>query len=107
MYMPDCLKATLDLMEAPFENLKHHSDFNVGSMSFSVKDLAAEIRKHIPGFECAYEPDFRQAIADSWPSSVDDSCAREEWGWEPAWDLAAMTKDMLAKLGARHTEGKL
>ena len=107
MYMPDCIKATLDLMEVPFDNLKHHSDFNVGSMSFDVTALAAEIKKHIPEFECTYEPDFRQAIADSWPSSVDDSAAREEWGWAPAWDLSAMTKDMLEKLGKRHKEGKL
>ncbi len=107
MYMPDCIKATLDLMEAPFDNLKHHSDFNVGSMSFDVTSLAAEIKKHIPEFECTYDPDFRQAIADSWPSSVDDSAAREEWGWAPAWDIEAMTGDMIEKLGARHKEGKL
>jgi nucleoside-diphosphate-sugar epimerase len=105
--MPDCIKATLDLMEAPFDNLKHHSDFNVGSMSFDVSTLAAEIKKHIPEFECTYNPDFRQAIADSWPSSVDDSAAREEWGWAPAWDIEAMTGDLIEKLGARHKEGKL
>jgi nucleoside-diphosphate-sugar epimerase len=107
MYMPDCLKATLDLMEAPFGDLKHHSDFNVGAMSFSVADLAAEIKKHIPEFECSYEPDFRQAIADSWPSSVDDSAARKEWGWAPSHDLSSMTKDMLEKLGKRHADGQL
>jgi len=97
----------MDLMEAPLESLAHHSDFNVGSMSFSAGELAAEIARRVPGFECSYEPDFRQAIADSWPSSVDDSAAREEWGWEPAWDLAAMTGDMLDKLGRRHAEGRL
>ncbi|MCP4677913.1 MAG: L-threonine 3-dehydrogenase [Deltaproteobacteria bacterium] len=107
MYMPDCLKATVDLMEAPFETLKHHSDFNVGAMSFTVAELAAEIKKHIPGFECSYEPDFRQDIADSWPSSLDDTAAREEWGWVPEYDLTAMTTDMLEKLGKRHAEGKL
>ncbi len=107
MYMPDCLKATMDLMAAPFDELVHHSDFNLGSMSFSAGELAAEIAKHVPGFECAYEPDFRQAIADSWPSSIDDSAAREEWGWEPSYDLAAMTKDMLDKLRKRHADGKL
>lgn len=107
MYMPDCIKATLDLMEAPFDKLKHHSDFNVGSMSFTVKEMANEIKKHIPEFKIDYDPDFRQAIADSWPSSVDDTCAREEWGWKPSWDLATMTKDMLEKLGKRHAEGKL
>ncbi|MDD5306423.1 MAG: NAD-dependent epimerase/dehydratase family protein [Deltaproteobacteria bacterium] len=107
MYMPDCLKATMDLMAAPFETLKHHSDFNVGSMSFSAGELAAEIKKHVPEFKVAYEPDFRQAIADSWPRSLDDTCARQEWGWKPAWDLAAMTKDMLEALRKRHTAGKL
>ncbi|MBN2359762.1 MAG: NAD-dependent epimerase/dehydratase family protein [Deltaproteobacteria bacterium] len=107
MYMPDCLKATMDLMEAPFERLKHHSDFNVGAMSFSAGELAAEIKKNIPTFTCSYEPDFRQAIADSWPRSLDDSAAREEWGWKPSYDLATMTKDMLKKLGQQHKEGKL
>jgi len=107
MYMPDCLKATMDLMEAPFENLKHHSDFNLGAMSFSAGELAAEIKKHIPNFEVVYKPDFRQAIADSWPQSVDDSCARKEWGWKPSYDLANMTKDMIEKLRARHKAGKL
>jgi len=107
MYMPDCLKGTIDLMEAPFETLKHHGDFNHGAMSFSVTDLAAEIKKHIPEFECTYVPDERQKIADSWPSSVDDTAAREEWGWKPDFDLEGMTVDMLAKLQKRHDEGKL
>jgi nucleoside-diphosphate-sugar epimerase len=107
MYMPDCLKAALDLMEADFSRLKHHSDFNVAAMSFSAGELAAEIKKYIPEFTCEYEPDFRQEIADSWPNSLDDSAAREEWGWEPSYDLAAMTKDMLEALSKRHAEGKL
>jgi nucleoside-diphosphate-sugar epimerase len=107
MYMPDCLKGTMDLMEAPFANLKHHSDFNLGAMSFSAGELAAEIKKHVPGFEVVYKPDFRQAIADSWPRSVDDSCARKEWGWKPSYDLATMTKDMIERLRARHKAGKL
>lgn len=105
MYMPDCLKATIDLMEAPFENLKHHSDFNVGAMSFDVKVLADSIKKFKPDFTIDYEPDFRQAIADSWPDGVDDSAAREEWGWQPAYDLDAMTKDMLEKLEEKHKKG--
>lgn len=107
MYMPDCIKATIDLAVADVSKLKHHSDFNVGAMSFSAGELAASIRKHMPEFTCSYEPDFRQAIADSWPMSLDDSAAREEWGWKPAYDLEAMTKDMLDVLGRRHREGKL
>ena len=107
MYMPDCLKATLDLMEADLASLKHHSDFNVGSMSFSAGELAASIRKYVPDFTVTYEPDFRQAIADSWPRSLDDSAAREEWGWAPAYDLDAMTQDMLEKLGKKHEAGTL
>lgn len=98
MYMPDCLKATLDLLQAPFESLKHHCDFNVGSMSFSAGELAASIKKYIPDFEIEYKPDHRQKIADSWPQSVDDSAARAEWGWNPSFDLDSMTRDMLEKL---------
>ncbi|MBU0495088.1 MAG: NAD-dependent epimerase/dehydratase family protein [Chloroflexi bacterium] len=107
MYMPDALKATLDLMDADFGSLVHHSDFNLAAMSFSAGELAAEIRKHVPGFVCEYQPDFRQAIADSWPRSIDDSAARQEWGWEPAYDLAAMTTDMLDRLQKRHAAGQL
>jgi nucleoside-diphosphate-sugar epimerase len=107
MYMPDCLKSILDLMEADFFRLKHHSNFNVAAMSFTPGELAAEIRKHIPGFVCEYAPDFRQVIADSWPESVNDSAAREEWNWKPSFDLAAMTLDMLKALSKRHAEGDL
>jgi nucleoside-diphosphate-sugar epimerase len=107
MYMPDCLKCTLDLMDADLARLKHHAGFNVTAMSFSAGELAAEIRKHIPSFEVRYEPDFRQAIADSWPASIDDSAAREEWGWKPDYDLAAMTADMLAALRKRKEAGTL
>jgi nucleoside-diphosphate-sugar epimerase len=105
MYMPDCIKATIDLMEADLSRLKHHADFNLAAMSFSPAELVAEIKKHIPGFTCEYEPDFRQAIADSWPRTIDDSAAREEWGWEPSYDLAAMTADMLEKLQQRIGSG--
>jgi nucleoside-diphosphate-sugar epimerase len=107
MYMPDCIKSTIDLMEADFDKLEHHGDFNVGSMSFSAGELAAEIRKHVPGFKVTYEPDFRQAIADSWPQSVDDSAARKEWGWDPSYNIDSMTRDMLEKLQARYAIGKL
>lgn len=107
MYMPDCLKSVMDLMEADFSRLRHHADFNLAAMSFTPAELAAEIRKHIPEFVCEYRPDFRQAIADSWPMSIDDSAAREEWGWKPDFDLAAMTKDMLTVLARRQAEGRL
>jgi nucleoside-diphosphate-sugar epimerase len=107
MYMPDCIKGTIDLMEADFNGLKHHADFNVASMSFSAGELAAEITKHIPEFQVEYRPDSRQAIADSWPCSIDDSAAREEWGWQPSYDLATMTADMLDRLRKRHAEGRL
>ena len=101
MYMPDCIKATLDLMDADFDSLRGHCDFNVAAMSFSAEQLAAEIQKHIPEFVCEYKPDFRQAIADSWPQMIDDTPAREEWGWRPHFDLASMTADMIKKLGLR------
>jgi nucleoside-diphosphate-sugar epimerase len=101
MYMPDCLKATIDLMHADFSKLRHHCDFNVGSMSFSAGELAASIKKQIPEFEINYEPDSRQAIADSWPDSVDDSAAREEWGWKPSYDLDAMTGDMIMAISKK------
>jgi len=101
MYMPDCIKGTIDLMEADLSKLKHHSDFNIAAMSFSAGELADEIKKHIPDFKCEYKPDFRQAIADSWPRSIDDSPAREEWGWKPKYNLQNMTKDMIDKLSQR------
>jgi len=101
MYMPDCIKGTIDLMDADISKLKHHCDFNLTAMSFSVGKLVDEIKKHIPEFTCDYKPDFRQAIADSWPRSIDDSVAREEWGWKPEYDLPTMTKDMLDKLKDR------
>jgi nucleoside-diphosphate-sugar epimerase len=107
MYMPDCLKCTIDLMEADFGRLRHHADFNVTAMSFSAGELAAAIRKRMPSFVCEYKPDFRQAIADSWPSSIDDSAARSEWGWKPEYNLSRMTEDMLAALQARHAAGTL
>ncbi len=107
MYMPDCLKATLDLMEADFNNLEHHADFNISGMSFTAGELAEEIKKHIPEFRVEYKPDERQDIADAWPKSIDDSAARKEWGWQPSFDLAAMTEDMLTVLQKRKQAGKL
>ena len=107
MYMPDCIKGTIDLMETDISKLKHHCDFNTASMSFSAGELASEIKKHIPEFKITYKPDFRQNIADTWPKSIDDSAARKEWGWKPSYNLQSMTKDMLKKLGKRYEEGKL
>ena len=101
MYMPDCIKGTIDLMEEDISKLKHHCDFNLAAMSFSAGKLADEIKKYIPQFKCYYKPDFRQAIADSWPRSINDSAARQEWGWKPKYDLQTLTKDMLDKLGKR------
>jgi len=107
MYMPDCIEATMDLMETDQSRIKRHDGYNVAGKSFSAGELAAEIKKYIPGFRCDYKPDFRQRIADSWPMSIDDSVARKEWGWKPRYDLAAMTKDMIEKLSKRFREGNL
>jgi len=98
MYMPDCIKAAMDLMEAPPHKIKRHASYNVAAMSFSVAELTAEIRKHILEFQCDYKPDFRQNIADSWPMSIDDGMAREEWNWRPVYDLSSMVRDMMEKL---------
>jgi nucleoside-diphosphate-sugar epimerase len=102
MYMPDAIRAMIELMEAPGARLVHRNAFNVAAINASPEDLAREIRAHLPGFEIDYEVDpLRQAIADSWPCSIDDSAARSEWGWSPRWDLAAMTRDMLEQLERR------
>jgi nucleoside-diphosphate-sugar epimerase len=100
MYMPDCIKCMVDLLEAHPSKLKRHV-YNVSGMSFSAGELSAEIKKHIPQFNIEYKPDFRQAIADSWPMSIDDSLARAEWGWDPQYDLQKMTKDMIEILSKR------
>jgi nucleoside-diphosphate-sugar epimerase len=98
MYMPDAIRATLELMEAPAENVKIRSSYNLAGISFTPEQIAAEIKKHIPDFSISYEPDFRQAIADSWPQSIDDSRAQQDWGWNPQYDMESMTKDMLMHL---------
>ncbi|MDH7477046.1 MAG: L-threonine 3-dehydrogenase [Candidatus Bathyarchaeota archaeon] len=105
MYMPDCINAALKLMEADSSQIRHRTSYNVNAMSFSAGELAAEIKKYIPEFKCEYKPDFRQKIADSWPKSIDDSVARKEWGWNPKYDLASMTRDMIEKLKKRFAEG--
>lgn len=101
MYMEDCINATLSLMDAPIENLKHHADFNVAAISFTPEQLSNEIKKHIPEFEITYNPDYRQQIADSWPQIIDDSCARNEWNWQHAYDLAKLTKKMIDNLSSK------
>jgi len=100
MYMPDCLKCMIDILEADNSKLKRRV-YNITGMSFSAGEIAAEIKKHIPDFQIDYNPDFRQEIADSWPKSIDDSLAREEWSWNPSYDLASMTKDMIDILSKR------
>ncbi|MFP4135681.1 MAG: NAD-dependent epimerase/dehydratase family protein [Candidatus Acetothermia bacterium] len=101
MYMPDCVKALIDLAEADLEDLEHHCDFNVSSMSFTAGELARKIEERIPDFTYEFEPDERQEIADSWPDSMDDTPAREEWGWEPNYGLDDMVDDMITKLEAK------
>ena len=99
MYMPDALRAAVEIMDADPACLKHRNSFNIASMSFDPEILAAAIRKEIPSLKVRYETDpVRQAIAESWPNRMDDSCAREEWGWAPRYDLAAMTSDMILHL---------
>lgn len=95
MYMDDAVKATIDLMEAPVEKIKIRSSYNVTAMSFCPSEIADEIKKHVPDFEITYKPDFRQDIADSWPDSIDDSVARQEWGWKPKFDLEKMATEIM------------
>jgi nucleoside-diphosphate-sugar epimerase len=100
MYMPDAIRATIELMEAPTERIGVRTSYNLAGMSFSPSEIAAEIAALVPGFEVTYAPDYRQSIADSWPQSIDDSVARADWGWKPEFDLKRMTRDMLDNLGA-------
>jgi nucleoside-diphosphate-sugar epimerase len=98
MYMPDAIRATIEIMDAPAEKIAVRGAYNLAGMSFSPKEIAAEVSRHCPGFSISYKPDFRQQIADSWPKSIDDSVAREHWGWKPEYDLSRMTDDMFANL---------
>ncbi len=100
MYINDAIRATLMLMEAPKQQIRIRTSYNLAGMSFTPAELTAEIQKHCPDFEVQYQPDFRQTIADSWPQSLDDTDARQDWGWQPQYDLASMTADMLANLKA-------
>ena len=102
IYMPDALRSAVEIMEADPSKLVHRNSFNIASMSFEPNTIYQNIRKYLPEFEMQYQVDpLRQAIAESWPNSLDDTCAREEWGWKPEYDLDAMTQDMLAKLKER------
>ncbi|HVF82099.1 MAG TPA: NAD-dependent epimerase/dehydratase family protein [Flavisolibacter sp.] len=98
MYMPDAIRATIELMEAPKEKITVRTSYNLSAISFSPEEIAAEIQKYLPAFTVNYRPDYRQAIADSWPQSIDDSVAAKDWGWKPEYDLAGMVKDMLENL---------
>ena len=98
MYMDDAIAATIKIMQAPVEEIKIRSSYNLAAMSFTPTEIAAEIQKHIPDFNITYEPDFRQKIADSWPASIDDAEARKDWNWKHQFDLESMTTDMLEHL---------
>lgn len=102
MYMDDAVRATLSLMDAPAEKVKLRTSYNLAGMSFTPAEIAAEIQKHYPEFRVSYQPDFRQAIADSWPESIDDADARNDWGWAPQFDLASMTAEMLSRLKEKY-----
>jgi len=99
MYMPDAIRATTELMEAPARQIVIRTSYNLSAMSFSPAQIAASIQRQIPAFSISYQPDYRQQIADSWPQSIDDSAARRDWGWKHEFDLDAMTDDMLRNLG--------
>ena len=99
MYMPDAIRGTIELMEAPAEKIKVRSSYNISAIDFTPKEQAASIQKYIPDFKIDYAPDFRQKIAESWPESIDDAVAKNDWGWKPEFDLDGMTKDMLDNIG--------
>lgn len=101
MYMPDAIRATIELMNAAPENVKIRNSYNLSGFSFAPENLVDEIKKHLPDFTCTYKPDFRQPIADSWPASIDDSEARAHWGWKPQYDMASMTKEMLTEISKK------
>lgn len=104
MFMDDAIAATIKLMEAPLEDIKVRSAYNVGGISFDPQDIAREITKHIPDFKITYKPDFRQPIAESWPASIDDSVAQEQWGLETKFDIAKLTETMLAGVKSKFAE---
>ncbi len=105
MYMPDAIRATIELMEAPASKINIRTSYNVAGMSFSPREIAAAIARHVDGFSITYKPDYRQAIADSWPQSIDDSVARADWGWKEEYNLETMTSDMLKHLRLEKQKG--
>ncbi len=98
MYMPDAIRATIELMEAPADKLTERGSYNIAGMSFTPAEMGAAIRHEVPEFEVRYAPDYRQAIAQGWPDSIDDSVARRDWGWAPRYGLKEMVRDMLENL---------
>lgn len=104
MYMEDAIRATILLMDTPAEKIKNRSSYNIGGMSFSPEGITESIRTYLPGFECTYEPDFRQKIADSWPMSVDDTDAKNDWGWTPEYNLDKMTQIMLENISRKYPQ---
>jgi nucleoside-diphosphate-sugar epimerase len=98
MYMDDAIRATIQIMQTPCEKIKIRSSYNLGGVSFTPKEIAATITKHIPNFSITYKPDFRQKIADSWPASIDDTAARDDWNWKHEFDLEMITEEMLENL---------
>jgi nucleoside-diphosphate-sugar epimerase len=105
MYMPDAIRATVELMESPADKIKVRTSYNISGMSFSPREIGEEIKKHIPGFKMEYKPDYRQPIAESWPQSIDDSVASKDWNWKPEFDLSSMVNDMMLNLKTK-TENK-
>lgn len=106
IYMEDAVRATMELMESPMEQIKIRTSYNLAGLSFTPAEIADEIKKHIPNFTIQYDPDFRQAIADSWPASIDDTSARKDWNWKPLFDLPKMTAEMLLQLKKRSAQAK-
>lgn len=106
MFMDDAIDATIQLMDTPADEVKIRSSYNLSAMSFTPKEIAQEIQKHIKDFIITYKPDFRQHIADSWPKSIDDSCARNDWNWKHKFDLETMSKEMLTQLQKKYTISK-
>jgi nucleoside-diphosphate-sugar epimerase len=98
MYIPDCIQAAIELMDAESSKINTRTGYNINGLTFSAKELEMEIKKHVPNFVCEYEPDYRQKIAETWPHSIDDSEARKDWGWRPHHDLRAMVADMIRKI---------